>query len=247
MTPRDLLNKILWQTGHKIVKIGGAELGGVDWLIDTKVMLAPTRNPICADVGVNRGQTTDALLEMFPAATVYGFEPTPELFAKLQTRYANRASVTLFPCALGETHARRIFNVYAHSGANTLLLPDQNLPQSPALPPIIKQHEVEVATLDDCLAKHNVARLDLLKIDVQGYELNVLKGAAGLLRRHAIKLILTEVLFVSARAQQPTLADLYNYLAPFGFRLAGFYNRIYAGKTFTYCDVLWELMEPPPA
>ena len=45
MTLRDLLNKILWQTGHKLVKIGGNTLGGVDWMVDTKVLLDPKRNP----------------------------------------------------------------------------------------------------------------------------------------------------------------------------------------------------------
>ena len=243
MTLRDLLNKILWQTGHKLVKIGGNTLGGVDWMVDTKVLLDPKRNPVCVDVGVNYGQTTTALLDLFPDAKVFGFEPAPELFVKVQKRFANNSSVTLFPCALGDVSDRRVLNVYEHAGANTLLAPDQNrqkVTDLSAPDPVVAQPEVAVETLDHCLAKYNLAAIDLLKIDVQGYELKVLKGAAELLNRHAIRLILTEVLFVSAREEQPTLADLYNYLAPFGFRLAGFYNRNYTGKTFTFCDVLWE-------
>ena len=242
MTLRDILNQLLWSTGHKLVKIGGDTLGGLDWFIDAKVLLAPKRDLVCVDVGVNRGQTTAALLKLFPAAKIYGFEPTPELFAQLQRRYASCANVTLFPVALGAVPGRQVLSVYELSGANTLLAPDPKRSQSADLLQAIRQHEVAVETLDDCLAKHHLATIDLLKIDVQGYELNVLKGAAGLLRRHAIKLILTEVLFVSAREQQPTLGDLYNYLAPLGYRVVGFYNRNYTGKTFTFCDVLWELV-----
>jgi FkbM family methyltransferase len=243
MTLRDLLNKGLWYTKHKLVKISYSELTGLDWLIDSKVLIGDKRNVVLVDVGMNEGQTTEAMLQIFPDAKVFGFEPTPQLFAKLKERFARRENVVLFQKALGETKAKGTLHISRHPGATSLLPLDTTVSRGslPAAPPIVSSCEVEVDSLDKVLTHQNPGVIDLLKIDVQGYELNVLKGTSQLLAEKRVRLILTEVMFVSEYRNQTSLAELLNYLLPLGYHIVGFYNRHYVGKVFTNCDVLWEL------
>jgi FkbM family methyltransferase len=84
--------------------------------------------------------------------------------------------------------------------------------------------EVPVVTLDGYCASNRIPRIDLLKLDTQGYELRVLEGASELIRREAIPLIHLEVCFVRFYQQQPLFPDVYDYLYDRNYRLVWLYD-----------------------
>ena len=145
--------------------------------------------PIVAfDVGASQGLWTSALLERCASATVYAFEPTPSAFARLRANLEGRAQLN--PCALGAAAGEA--QMFGPPGGDHDLsemaslhvrdLSNFNL----AVEPI---GTVAVQTVDDFCAAHDIARIDLLKLDTEGHELAVLGGAERLLAARAIDVI----------------------------------------------------------
>jgi hypothetical protein len=79
---------------------------------------------------------------------------------------------------------------------------------------------VPVTTLDE----RGVNRIDLLKIDTEGYELPILRGAERMLRRHAIGAVFAEVGFDRDNKRNTYIADLAELLAGFGYSFYGLYD-----------------------
>ncbi len=84
--------------------------------------------------------------------------------------------------------------------------------------------EVELTTLGTFCRETSVSRIDLLKLDVQGYELNVLKGARELLAGRRIGCLVLEVTFIPLYENQATLHELTALLSDHQYDLMGFYN-----------------------
>lgn len=136
------------------------------------------------DVGANIGVFSVAAMEFFPGATIEAFEPIPDC-REAYLRNVSRVAGTpprLWPMALGRQRSRVTFHVNEHTPSSSVL-------------PLLPEHEmefqharrttpldVEVGTLDDLIPAIGPKRPCLLKIDVQGYELEVLSGGLRFLQ-----------------------------------------------------------------
>ena len=97
-----------------------------------------------------------------------------------------------------------------------------------------------MTTLDDFCRQESVAGIDLLKMDVQGFELFVLKGAQKTLSARKVGCIVLEVSFVSFYENQATPQDLITLLANHQYDLMGFYDFAYsAGKRLMWCEMMF--------
>jgi FkbM family methyltransferase len=129
------------------------------------------------DAGANTG--VYAVQQARRGARVYAFEPNPDCFRRLRKAVqANglEGQVNAFHRALGAAPGRA--QLFLPAGVTTMgsLRPEW----TPALcGPAVA---VEVETLADVVSRHGIARVDLLKVDVEGFELDVLRGAGGALR-----------------------------------------------------------------
>ena len=136
------------------------------------------------DVGANQGQFARKVLSLFPAASLYCYEPLPSACKELQKLAEIHRNIHIRQLALGESAGTAMFNEHIeHSPSSSLL---SITPGSRKLfPQTINQKsvEVKVSTLDMQFPEPNKLEPDvLLKLDVQGYEDRVLSGGSNLLR-----------------------------------------------------------------
>ncbi|MEE8243591.1 MAG: FkbM family methyltransferase, partial [Pseudomonadales bacterium] len=135
------------------------------------------------DVGANEGAWLESVLALHEVNEIHAFEPNPEAFERLERRLAARPRVNLHRIALGDRVARASLNVTGNDSLASLLSPAPLLAEAYTEPraTVLRQIEDEVDTLDRVVPES--LEVDLLKIDVQGYEARVLGGGHRLLGR----------------------------------------------------------------
>jgi len=152
--------------------------------------LAATSSPLVFDVGANRGQSIARFRRQFERPLIHAFEPGRGAFAELQRVCAQTPDLVLNNIALGARRETRTFLDNDHDDMSSFLEPSVT-----AWGEIVSRYPVEVITADDYCQSRGLERIDILKIDTQGFDLEVLRGAEGLMRESAIHLIFMEYYF----------------------------------------------------
>lgn len=137
------------------------------------------------DIGANIGYFSALASSLVGKnGTVFSFEPSPYVFAKLK-KMADSATfqnIQSFSIALSDEPGQLNLPVPKEGNHTPSFLDKTNS----------NQIRVEVRRLDDCLPPEKINNIDLLKIDVEGFELKALRGAEKLLRARRIKNIICE-------------------------------------------------------
>ena len=179
------------------------------------------------DVGANEGETAARLLDAFPRARIFSFEPHDAAFAQLRKRADASPRLIATKAAVGDAAGTATFFVNKASVTNSLLkaAPGSNdfLLHPDEMDPVTEVR-VPVVTLDGFCAERSLARIDLLKLDVQGFEIRALEGARGLLTSGSVPLVYLEVSFVPTYEQQPLFPEVYQYLFDRSYRLVWLYE-----------------------
>jgi FkbM family methyltransferase len=187
------------------------ELGLQRWVLE----LAPSGSAHVADIGANVGRWSRSLLDQASrsgrAADVrlHAFEPESRAYARLERSLAGTGAV-LSPMALSDRSGTSAFHVVgAAAGTNSL--------HAPAGVPVTTE-TVPTGTLDSYAAEARVPGFALVKIDTEGHDLAVLRGARGLLAQRRVAVVQFEYnhRWVYARA---FLRDAFDLLAGVGYRL----------------------------
>lgn len=177
------------------------------------------------DVGASRGQFALFALQRFPGAMVICFEPLPGPLADLKGVLGD--SVETVESAVGAEPGRATINVSTRDDSSSLLpIGRRQVEEFPGTG-AADSLEVEVTTLDRALADPP-ARPCLLKIDVQGLELEVLKGAGRTLE--AVDEALIECSFVELYEGQAMADEVVAFLLERGLRLAGVHEVAYSSE-----------------
>lgn len=129
----------------------------------------------CIDVGCHKGEILDIILSLSPNGRHFAFEPIPSLFAELKRKYGQQC--TIFPYALSDTEGRTTFNFVRNAPAYSGI----NRRKYAVAEPDIEEIDVELKRLDDLIPTDTP--IGLIKIDVEGAEMGVLRGANELLNR----------------------------------------------------------------
>jgi FkbM family methyltransferase len=178
------------------------------------------------DVGANVGQTTREALRRFPSARVYAFEPHPASFRELAAIADDRLSV--HQIALGDHSGTATLYQYGESGDGSLinsLVSDARFPSRFGYHP---KHTAKVAcaTVDDFCLEHRIDSIDVLKIDTEGSELAVLKGAERMLASGRCSYIYAEFNDLQSRpgVTGGALNPISDLLTRFGLRYVATYT-----------------------
>jgi FkbM family methyltransferase len=172
---------------------------------------------LVVDVGANQGAFTAAVLAIEPRARVLAVEPVPSLAEGLRQRFAGDGRVAVDAHAVSDHAGQATLNVTANSVFTSLLEPGTTLETAyaDAGTAVTERTEVPTARLDDLVDEP----VSVLKIDVQGVEARLLRGASATLAR--TRAVLLEMNFVSHYDGDTTFADLHPLMLELGFVLHG--------------------------
>lgn len=131
----------------------------------------------CLDVGCHKGEILDLFLQFAPHGTHYGFEPIPDLYENLKKKYSDSANCHLLDVALSDKKGTSSFNYVVSNPSYSGLL-KRNYDHANEQDTLIT---VRTERLDDLLPLD--FQVDLIKIDVEGGEILVLRGAVATLTR----------------------------------------------------------------
>lgn len=194
-----------------ILYYGAFEKPILSWMKDTADALKRD-DLVFLDVGANMGQHT--LFASLFAAQVHAFEPYPPVLEKLRQEVSsnNLANVTIHPIGLGATaETLEFFDPPSdNNGVGSFVRSYQD--RSPS------KSYLQIVVGDDYLAEHSISSVDMIKIDVEGYEKNVLKGLQKTLAqdRPVVVLELTvkageDYLFQSPEEFRGAFPDFYEF------------------------------------
>ena len=191
-------------------------------------------SPVILDVGANLGESIESLLSSYPSAQIYCFEPSIKSFSMLKQKYSNHDSISLYCQALGNDRCSRWFNDNEYSFMSSFLELGAF-----GYGNIINRRFLQIRSVDSFFIAEKLSHIDILKIDVQGSELDVLKGCSNLLSQNKISLIHVELTFTDMYLGLPNLEELFKLLYENNFILGGIYRQHFQNGYLSWADGLF--------
>lgn len=165
---------------------------------------------IILEAGAHKGTDTIKLAKLFPYGIIHAFEPVPFLFQELKKNCRAYENIFCYQYALSNTiGTQTMYVTYGTLSATSSLFKPQDILQEHS---DITYHTITVATItiDAWASQHKINRIDFMWLDMQGGELDALKGAINILKTtHAI---LVEVNLTQRYAGIPRYQEIKEWL-----------------------------------
>ena len=168
------------------------------------------------DIGSNKGQFILLMEQIFPNKIVYSFEPIIEMINKQKKFFKYKKNITFHNLALGSSICSKEFLITSRMDSSSFLKVVSNTNKSKNYS-VIEKRDIKVSTLDEIFLNEKISHPILIKMDVQGYELEVLKGANDLLKK--TDYLLLEVSENEMYQNQPTEKIIIEYLKELNFEI----------------------------
>ena len=180
--------------------------------------LCGVAEPVVVDGGAHKGSFVDAVRKLSPGARFLCFEPDPRLAAGLQEKFSGNPNVRVSRSALGSTCGSAILNINRSRANNSLVSSGGETTGTLAkLMTTVERIEVDVTTLDEALSRAGLATCDILKLDLQGHDLQALIGAAHALQ--SARVVIVEVWYAPVYNGAVTYLEIFDHLCKAGFAI----------------------------
>lgn len=171
------------------------------------------------DVGAHVGTMSLAFARMCPRARVIAFEMVPATFETLRRNVQPVERILPQCVGLSDESGEVTIAIESDGQLNSL----RNRTTSP---PDAGSVSVRVRRLDDLAPELGISTIDLLKVDAEGFDLQVMKGAAGLFAAGRVGAVYAEVDFGNSSRTHGNFGEIAAWLAPHGLYPLAFYDPI---------------------
>ncbi len=192
-----------------------------------KPWLTETPFATVVDVGVNHGQFLHMARRVWPEAETVGIEPSAEIAAKISGIYANDSKVRIEACAVADREGEATFHVTRDDQSSSIHAPSGSYADDRPGDGVVRTETVPLKRLESLLDGCDGPML--LKVDVQGAELEVLKGTGD--RLQDVSVILVEAPFENAYDGASGFDDIYAFLTSQGFAYEGSLGQLVSKRT----------------
>ena len=177
------------------------------------------------DVGAHQGEYMSSISKNFKIRSAYCFEPNPKVFKILETKFNINENIELINLGVSNITNKIMFNENIDSSSSSIndlnvnskyyknnffLLNFLNRNE------VTKKIQIQVINLNDFFVKKKIEKIDLLKIDTEGHELQILQGLKD--KIDVVKLIHFEHHFDDMIIKNYTLSNIHDLLTQNGFR-----------------------------
>lgn len=191
------------------------------------------------DVGANRGATIIKFIDSFPSSQIIAFEPIVSLCEEMKILFNDNFNVKIENVGIADINGELIFYVNKSIDTSSFLPSQKTGLNSDDQVKNVAQIKVPVKTITESYNEEKIEQIHILKLDIQGSELNALKGAVKLLTEKKIDCIYTEAYFIKQYVDQPLFGDIILYLSNYGYQLQDIYNPIYGKGKLAWCDAVF--------
>jgi FkbM family methyltransferase len=225
------IQQLLNSFGYRISRLS-APASGEDPFTAMQRLLLGIKEPIIFDVGAHHGHVSRLFRSLFPASTVYSFEPFQDSFEQLKMNTASDPRIKVFNFGLADRNRTQSFNSNLSSATNSLLVTDElgSLTWGSGLLETQTIVQAEFKTIDSVLEAMQIPRIDILKLDVQGAEPLVMAGACSACRTGTIGLVYSEIIIQPTYKEQKRFDESLAAFYGNGFDLYNIYNMCYTAE-----------------
>ena len=188
----------------------------IEDVLEEQLGLRVTMSSVSFEVGAANGRDCLVYAARCPKATIHAYEPLPSNFEKLQACVRSERRIVPVAAAVAGMSGTASFHITSLDDASSLFKPqatgstfDKYVEEKSVI-------DVPVVTLDEECTRLRIDRIDLLKMDAQGAELEILHGAVSLLDTKAIRVIYTEVNFMRIYDRGCVYHELASFLSDKG-------------------------------
>lgn len=189
-----------------------------------------TNNITILDIGVNIGETLLLFANKNNQGKVYGFEPVPYLYerAKVNISLNKYENIILNNMALSDKEEELYFDLPTNFNSGGI-----NMHK---IQPSSNAQIVIASTIDNYIEKNGITKVDLIKIDVEGFEMNVLKGGMETINKHKPKMFI-EISENNLISKNSSSKEIMTFLSGIGYNLLNTYTntKINPNDDFTNC------------
>ncbi len=191
--------------------------------------LIKDKNLVILDVGANDGWFAKVVFRYAPNFKVISFEPLKSMLPFLEEIKKSKSNYSYENMGLGKIEGASIIKEYFTTGLSSMKEINSEYKYNSMYfnDEIKDEYSVEVITLDNYIKSNGIKGDLCLKIDTQGFEMEVLQGAYQLFKENRIKVVLIELMTLEKYKGAKLYNDIIIFLEGFGFRLCDIHTSYY--------------------
>jgi FkbM family methyltransferase len=200
-----------------------------------EILIEKKYTPKCIfDIGANNGTWTQETLKYFPNSNYYLFEPQSYLINEMQSKFPTLNNVQLFNVGVGNQDGELLFTIHDRDDSCSF-----DITQEEATKHGFKQIKTPIVRLDSFIDQNNLDLPDLLKIDAEGFDIEVLEGAQNTIQKN-VQIILVEVAIMNKKFRND-IYSVINYMDKLGFVVFDItdLNRPFNNKVLWLCEFVF--------